>query len=265
MIKQTVRKIVGSLGYVILKRSQVGTSIEYPFINSFELILQNYLQQNSDIFFIQIGSHDGCSADPICHLIKHHHWRGLLVEPQPQVFERLKQTYQDEPQLIFENALIGHEDGCATLYTVCDKHAVLPFWLSQSASLDYEVVKSTLYYWKRLRGLETIPDNYESLIEKISLPSITMKTALTKHSIQKVDLLVIDTMGFDFEILKMFPFDCCKPAIIHFEHKMMPVVMQEACFQYLAELGYGLTQVAQDTIAYLHAPIRQGFYVACTI
>lgn len=265
MIKQTVRKIADSLGYVILKHSQIGSSIEYPFINSLELILESYLQQNSDFFFIQIGSHDGCSADPISHLIKQYHWHGVLIEPQPQVFENLKQTYQDEPQLIFENALIGYEDGCATLYTIRDENSVLPYWLSQSASLDYEVVKSTLYYWKRVRGLESIPDHYESLIEKVSLPSVTMKTALTKHNIQKVDLLVIDTMGFDFEILKMFPFDICKPAIIHFEHYIMSVADREACFQYLADLGYGLTQVAQDTIAYLHAPIRQGFYVACAI
>lgn len=265
MIKQTVRKIAGSLGYVILKRSQVGSAIEYPFINSFELILQNYLQQNSDIFFIQIGAHDGCSDDPIFHLVKQYHWRGLLIEPQPQVFKKLKQTYQDEPQLIFENALVGYEDGFATMYAIRDQHSVLPFWLSQSASLDYEVVRSTLYYWKRKRGLATIPDDYESLIEEVLLPSMTIKTALTKHSIQKVDLLVIDTMGFDFEILKMFPFDCCQPSIIHFEHSIMPVAEQEECFQYLADLGYGLTQVAQDTIAYLHAPIRQGFYVACAI
>jgi len=91
------------------------------------------------------------------------------------------------------------------------------------------------------------------------LPSITIRSALAKHNIAKVDLLVIDTMGFDFEILRMFPFDQCKPAIIHFEHQLMPIADQQSCFLYLANLGYGLTQVAQDTIAYLHALTRLGF------
>lgn len=265
MIKQIIRSIADSFGYVILQRSRIGISIEYPFINSLELILEKYLQENSDIFFIQIGSHDGCSADPISHLIKQHHWRGLLIEPQPKVFNKLKQTYQDEEQIIFENALVGYEDGLATMYAVQDKDSVLPFWLSQSASLDYEIVKGALYYWKHIRKLEAIPDDYETLIEELSLPSVTMKTILAKHNIHKVDLLVIDTMGFDFEILKMFPFDTCKPSIIHFEHKMMPVASQEECIQYLAALGYGLTQVDQDTIAYLHAPIRKGLYTACAV
>jgi FkbM family methyltransferase len=262
MIKAVVRKIADAFGYAILKRSQVGSPIEYPFLNSLELILQNYLQHNPDLVFMQIGSHDGSSADPICHLVQQYHWRGLLVEPQPAVFEQLKQTYQHEPQLIFENALIGYEDGLATLYTIRDDNSSLPFWLSQSASLNREIVKSTLCYWKQTRKLEAIPDDYESLIEEVLLPSITVKTVLSKHNIAGVDLLIIDTMGFDFEILKMFPFETCKPAIIHFEHLMMPVADQQACFQFLANLGYGLTQVAQDTIAYLYAPIRTGPYIA---
>jgi FkbM family methyltransferase len=193
MIKEVVRKIADAFGYTILKNSQIGSPIEYPFINSLELILHSYLQQNFDLFFMQIGAHDGCSADPIHHLVQQYHWRGLLVEPQPKAFAKLKQTYEDESQLIFENALIGRENGFATLYTIRDEKSMIPFWLSQSASPYYEIVKSALYYWKHIRQLEALPDDYEKLIEAVSLPSITIRSALAKHNIAKVDLAILNS------------------------------------------------------------------------
>lgn len=75
---------------------------------------------------------------------------------------------------------------------------------------------------------------------------MTVKTLLLKYAIKKIDLLVIDTMGFDFEILKMFPFDTIKPSIIHFEHSLLSPEDQISCFKQLTTLGYGLTQVAVD-------------------
>ncbi len=97
-------------------------------------------------------------------------------------------------------------------------------------------------------------------------PEIRCRDSLRKgsdalHTIKQIDLLVIDTVGFDFEILKMFPFDTIKPSIIHFEHSLLSSEDQISCFRLLTILGYGLTQVSVDTIAYLNAPIRQGRYV----
>jgi FkbM family methyltransferase len=261
MLYKIIRKVAHLLNYDVSPRSPVNTPIDYPFINTLELILQTYQKPASDFFFIQIGAHDGDSADPIHQLVKKHHWRGLLIEPQTPVFHRLKATYKGETQLIFENAAIAHEDGTTTLYAIHDEQSILPFWLSQSASLDRDVVKGVLYYWKQVEKLEALPEDYERLIQELTIPSLTVKTLLAKHHIQEIDLLVIDTMGFDFEIIKMFPFDLVKPSIIHFEHSLLSATYQELCFKYLASLGYGLTTVAVDTIAYLHAPIRQGRYL----
>jgi FkbM family methyltransferase len=218
--------------------------------------VQDYRQRHPEMFFVQIGAHDGSSADPVSPLIRKYHWQGILVEPQPQSFQALKENYQDESQLIFENAVIGDHDGTATFYTVRQGIADLPFWLSQSASLDKEKVLGALYYWRNVKQLDAIPDDLESMIEEVPLPALTVQSLLTKHQVEKVDLLVIDTMGFEFEILKMVPFDLIKPAIIHFEHSMLSPAEQQACFQYLAERGYSLAKVAVDTIAYLHASTR---------
>lgn len=264
MIKQLVKKVINSFGYSLVKPSQPNQVIEYPFINTLELILESYPVQNSDFFIVQIGAHDGSSADPICQLIKKHHWRGLLIEPQQNPFKQLQETYREETQISLENILIGKEDGTATLYSVRYDKDSMPFWLDQAAGLDRSLVSGMLYYFKFIEKVETIPEDYESLIQEQIIPSMTVNTLISKHQIKKIDLLVIDTMGFDFEILKMFPFDTIKPSIIHFEHSLLPPEDQIACFKYLTSLGYGLTQVSVDTIAYLNAPIRQGRYTVCS-
>jgi len=261
MIKQIVKTVITSFGYDLVKSSKPSQITEYPFINTLELILESYPVQNSDFFIVQIGAHDGASADPICQLIKKNHWRGLLIEPQRKPFDQLKETYQEETQISLENILIGKEDGTATLYTVRYEKDLMPFWLSQAASLDRSMVSGMLYYFKFVENLETLPEDYESLIEEQTIPSMTVNTLISKHAIKKIDLLVIDTVGFDFEILKMVPFDTLKPNIIHFEHSLLSPEDQMSCFKLLTALGYGLTQVAVDTIAYLNAPIRQGKYV----
>lgn len=182
--------------------------------------------------------------------------RGVFVEPQPQCFKKLVKNYQDEGQFIFENSAISKQDGSVTFYGVREDEPGLPLWCYQIANLERNRVVSILADQKN----ELKTTNYESLIEAIDVPAVTFKTLLSKHNIKKLDLLIIDTIGFDFEIIKMIPFDLMKPPIIHFEHTLLPIDEQETCFKYLAELGYGLVRVAVDTIAYLHTQSRKGLY-----
>jgi len=44
--------------------------------------------------FVQIGANDGLHHDFIHDFALKQSWQGLLVEPNPPVFERLKQNYQ---------------------------------------------------------------------------------------------------------------------------------------------------------------------------
>lgn len=252
-VKRTARQVATSLGYRI---SKISPAIEYPFIDLLNLVVKDHMLHTPDFFFMQIGASDGRSSDPIHDLVKRYHWRGLLVEPQPIAYHQLLETYRDEPQLCFENVAVGYRDGTETLYAVKREGTRFPYWYYQIASLQQETVLGALHHWKYVQK-DAIPGRVEDLIEELSLPSRTVTSLLDQHQIEKIDLLVIDTMGFDFEILKMFPFDRLKPAIIHFEHNHLSSIDKAACLSYLAELGYSLGRVAVDTIAYLNAPTRK--------
>src|SRR5205814_148392 len=77
-----------------------------------------FAQHHPDAFVVQIGAHDGATMgqDPLRHELLSRPWRGILVEPVPPVFERLKANYRANPRLIFENAAIAESDGVRDLY-----------------------------------------------------------------------------------------------------------------------------------------------------
>lgn len=251
MLKQAVQSVARSFGYQFSKISESASNpelVDYPCIDLLDLVMQDYMQQNPDIFFVQIGAHDGLSADPAGRLIRRHPWRGVLVEPHPVSFKQLLDNYQENDRLIFEQLAIAKEDGTATFYSVRNDIPNLPFWLPQSACLDRQHVWNSLYYWKHVKKLD-IPDDFDSLITEIPVPALTMHSLLKKHQVEKLDLLVLATPGFDFEILKMFPFEQHKPPIICFEY--LCLTEREACLRFLADLGYSVGRFASRAVASL--------------
>jgi hypothetical protein len=58
--------------------------------------------------FLQIGAYDGLAGDPLRPIVaEDERWYGILVEPQPQAFERLQRNYRDAAhRLVFLNCAI---------------------------------------------------------------------------------------------------------------------------------------------------------------
>jgi FkbM family methyltransferase len=252
--KRIIQKILNQFGYQLVKRSEPQKPLTYPFLDVLRLVAQDYMQHNPDIFFIQVGAHDGASADLLSQLIRQYHWRGILVEPQPEAFTQLITNYQGQPGLIFENAVIDTEDGTVPFYTVQEQDPPLPALLHQAASLNRDIVLAALGYWKRIEKHPGIPENFESLLVESQLPAVSIETLLSKHHVTKLDLLVVDAMGYDFKIIEMFPFELLKPAMIQFEHSQLSPSDRDACLNYLADLGYSFAKFAGDTVAYLQKP-----------
>ncbi len=48
---------------------------------------------------------------------------------------------------------------------------------------------------------------------------MTINNLVSKHKLPRIDLLQIDTEGFDYEVLKQIDFEDMAPQIIHYEHK----------------------------------------------
>lgn len=81
-----------------------------------------------------------------------------------------------------------------------------------------------------------------------------MKNFLKIIELQTLTILQIDTEGYDYNLLKLFPFDKFQPSIIHFEHglpnKIMSIEEMSEINSMLFGYGYKAIMKEYDCIAY---------------
>jgi len=186
---------------------------------------------------VQIGANDGISGDPVRDFIERYRWPGILVEPLPDIFAKLARNYSGSPQVTLENCAIG-EARELTLYRVrADVTNAAP-WLHELASFDREVV---------LRDRAFFPDIADYIVEQ-RVPSISFSALMDRHGIDRFDVLVIDTEGYDLEILKQVDFPRHRPRVVLYEHKHLGAAQQKEAKALLAGIGYVTLQEEYDTL-----------------
>ncbi|WP_339910421.1 FkbM family methyltransferase [Symmachiella dynata] len=199
-------------------------------LDVFELLIDQINPKDPEFFFIQVGANDGRTGDPIRKHIQNFQWRGLLLEPLPNVFTILTDNYKDHPQVILENCALAQQDGTLSIYTTPGS--------GQLATFDRAALE------RRVRD--------RSEIISISVRAATFQTLLNQHQINRVDLLVVDTEGFDFEVIRMalqngLP---TPPRLIRYEHLHLSTADRNACAELLTRHNYLLHREGVDTLAY---------------
>jgi FkbM family methyltransferase len=187
---------------------------------------------------VQIGSNDGITGDPLHNLIvKHQKWTALFVEPVPLLVEKLKKNYNNESRFIFENAAIN--DGSEQVFysvseRVKDEIDNLPSWYDQLGSFNKENISN------HLNGILN-PYIIESKIKGLTLQSL-----FTKHNIKTIDILHIDTEGYDWKVLSQFDFTTYQPKVILFEHKHLSEAERNESIGYLKSNNYVIHVLGGD-------------------
>src|SRR5687768_10686357 len=100
--------------FINLERYMVLNALRYAFNNDIykPINLRHILEiiskrKKQPPFFVQIGSFDGVSNDPINEFVRKYYWQGILVEPMPSFFEQLKLNYANLSGLLLENVGVG--------------------------------------------------------------------------------------------------------------------------------------------------------------
>jgi FkbM family methyltransferase len=173
------------------------------------------------------------------------------VEPQKDVYENgLCKTYAGNGRVILENVALGKTQGELIFYRINFTRAT---WATGLSSFDRANIEN---HWKngyiqakaREEGVE-LPQDVEEIIEAVSVPTTTPDQLLNKHNVRKVDVVCIDTEGYDFEILKMIDFDRLSSEVILFESKNLPDTQFIAAKALLSSSGYRLFWEKGDTLA----------------
>lgn len=214
--------------------------------------------RGSDFIFLQIGANDGVVHDPIHAHVRRAGWRGVLVEPSARYFARLQENYRGVPGLTFVHAAIGARAESRTLYRIADGCDFLPAWTQGIASFDREVLLS---HRRVVPGIEAYIVTEEvramtlaSLLAAPGDPAAGQGAGI--ECIKRLDLLLVDTEGHDYEVIRQIPFAHLAPSVIVYEHKHLDRASRRACRALLAGHGYRLARHWSNTLAWL--PERAG-------
>jgi FkbM family methyltransferase len=195
-------------------------------------VMEELTRKLGTIRFVQVGSNDGAKADPIQPFVLGGRWSGLLIEPIPRIFETLRKNYTNVGSLSFANVAIAEQDGSADFYSVRDPHSAL-------SSFNYETVM------KHEHWLPNIGD----LIEKIKVPTLRLDSVLKSHGIETIDVLVVDTEGFDAAVISTIDLEEYKPKLIMFEHVHLSAHGSEGLRNTLTRQSYEFIFDGYDCVA----------------
>ncbi len=229
----------------------------YPSFANIHNKLSDYFNRNNKIKAIQIGANDGTGADFIRQYM-HHYAAAVLLEPIPVSFQRLRHNYSAVEHFILINAALDKQEGEKEIFKIAFSEAR---WATGLTSFDRSTLEKHLAngYVARKAAEEGInlPDK-NSWISTERIRTVTFNKIIEEFDFQDVKAIYIDTEGFDFEVLRMIPFEDIHPDIICFEHSHLTPADYRDAQQLLSRHGYSCVFYGRDTMAY-----KQDAFHAC--
>jgi len=228
-----LKKQVNKTGYQLKKRNN------FLFLDS---ILYKLLAKNGKINFIQIGGNDGVNDDPLHHFIVWNKAKvsGYILEPVKEYYNELEKNYSSYPAIKTLNLAIHNSETEMIINRVNpDSAAILPKYTKGIASFKKEHHVNC-----------KVPS--EHMVEE-KVKCISLKNLALENNIKHIDLLQIDTEGYDAEIILNIDFKTFKPSIINFEY-YVPNTMSKDTFEAIMELlhanGYEIWMEVNDITAF---------------
>lgn len=216
--------------------------------------IEQALKNNPSVFFIQIGANDGKTGDPLYPLIMaHSNWEGIFIEPVKHIFEKLKDNYKVTNKLIFENVAIANDYSVKKFYYVSEeaKNIIkdVPHWYDKLGSFD------------KTHIIKHYSGKFEPFIVEEDIICVPIKGILNGYKVDKIDLIQIDTEGFDYQILAQFDLIKYHPKVIMFEHKHLSAKEKYNAIKLLQRSAYKLYDSGENYLAIKSNNIIYLFFV----
>lgn len=204
-------------------------------------ILRAFAEAYPNAFFVEVGANDGDQHDHLGPILDERAWRGIMVEPVPFVFDRLRANYGDRPSIRLENVAIADRDGHLPFYHLRQAEdpaaAGLPRWYDGIGSFSRDAV---------LNHASLVPD-LERRMTCVEVPCVTFDSLCSQCGVSQVDLLLIDTEGYDHEILRSIDWNLYRPRLVVYEHYHLASEVREQLKAELAGFGYEIKEEGFDT------------------
>lgn len=148
-------------------------------------------------FFVEAGANDGLDQSNTRYFEKYRKWRGLLIEPIPEL---ARQCRRNRPRCLVEHcALVPFDYPNNTVeMRYCNLMSLV-----KGAMKSDEMDMAHVQLGCDVQGLAT----YE-----LQVPARTLTSVLKQHAVTRIDCFSLDVEGFELNVLKGLDLDCYRPA-----------------------------------------------------
>jgi FkbM family methyltransferase len=183
--------------------------------------LRQHLPVSSPGSFLEAGAHDGWTGSNTYTLEAVHGWRGILVEPVPELFRECR---RNRPKARVFQCALGAKAGPAARIDIFPAGLVSTVSGSPLLSRSREAAKA---YYQQDMG------------EAVSVPLKTIDSLILESGLTSLDFLALDVEGFEAEALAGVNFDERAPRYIlveaNFPEKIINIL--ENRYRVVAAMG----------------------------
>lgn len=204
-------------------------------------LLRSFANAYPQARFVEIGANDGRRVDPLSPFIAGRDWTGVMVEPVPYLFDRLRANFEENPRVAVEHAAVAEREETRPFFYLSEeadaRSSKDPWWYDAIGSFDREHL---------VKHANEISD-FEARLRRIDVPCLTVAGLCAKHGLGNPDLILIDAEGYDAEIVASIDFEATRPRLLIYEHHHLGEGVRSACEERLRGLGYALLAEGLDT------------------
>jgi len=214
--------------------------MEYKSQYGQDKLLDELFKKMKNGVFVDIGAHDGVRISNSYIFEKYRSWKGLCVEPLPEIFDQLKKNRD----CYCENYAIMNKEGSCEFLQVLGEPDQLSGVLDKFTDRGLRVIHDEI---KRVGGSTKV----------IEVKTIELNKLLSKYGLNEINFMSIDVEGSELEVLKSIDFNNVFIDVLLIENNDTEYTKKNI-LPYISKYGY-------DKVVYLPCDIlcvhyRSKFY-----
>jgi FkbM family methyltransferase len=240
-----LKKIIGSIGYKLIDKKSAKTERLIDSLSvKVEDILQTLINKEKVNKIIQVGANDGQSDDFLFKCFNKD-LEAILIEPIEDAFLKLKENYNKFQKVKCLNLAVDVENGSKEIFSVNREYYKFYQKKYKKANVDWLNILSSFNEEHLINhGIKKnhITSNY--------IQCKTFSKLIDDYDYHDVDLLIVDTEGYDVKLINNFIETLkIKPMII-FEWIHAEKIEIEILFKKLENLNYEFLKLGRDLICF---------------
>lgn len=190
--------------------------------------LDQLFNKKNDGIFVDIGAHDGQTFSNSLFFEKQRNWKGLCVEPIPEIFAKLN-----------EARTCVKINGC-----ISEKTGVEKFLRVKGEFVDTEMLSGLVnnYDPRHLERIDREIKQYGGSKEEIEVKCYNINDLLSENNFNRIDFFTIDTEGNEMSILKTINFKAFDIDVLlvenNYQNDEMNQLMQSNGYKRIKKIGH---------------------------